>query len=592
MGNQKNNQTIRIVRGSDRYAGAPDTDLSIQVPIENTKKSIIEGDRTVLLNLEERFDHERQISTKFRIAGKIVNLFNNIVSGKTNNYQPFENELYLINPLKTVQDALGDLPSCVWTGYPPYDEFNFFRVSAVPDHPQGPLNPKLIYRSKSASTYNWSTYLTYPHSNDYNQIMTYTDEESGTDISFQVSEGVPYTIKNRVVNGKNMLSFYCGYKHNIKQGDYIYLNTPINGSNLLEVYSLGDQAYGNDDKILNVYNYGFTGVTISDGYMSNLKRVINPKNSGETMSKYYVRKHKTLTDVSNVDLTKMGFEQNNFPVNKKLEYSALTPNEVSRISIKDGRGTFGVSFDKDIDIISLMDNLDRPVTELFITIINKGYIGYFNKPPVNGTQPTKGLEVGWSFNFLENSVDNWWSKINVNNKDNIDVDFYNGDGDNGLNIRFYYNKDLPIGTELKGDICEWNEFDQKETVLSPISHKFSFNSDFFTTNANVNLPDGYTYNPHHSVKLRVYSDYIEVGDKNDVSGVPDYSFFSNYEQQWRWRDIYSYGFVDSSGNGVNYPFLNGEHYPFADVLFLQTPLMKNNNVFNNIIFQPIIDNCE
>jgi len=178
--------------------------------------------------------------------------------------------------------------------------------------------------------------------------------------------------------------------------------------------------------------------------------------------------------------------------------------------------------------------------------------------------------------------------------DNIDVDFYDKQGDipPGLNIRFYYNKDLPIGTELKGDICEWNEFDQKETVLSPISHKFSFNSDFFTTNANVNLPDGYTYNPHHSVKLRVYSDYIEVGDKNDVSGVPDYSFFSNYEQQWRWRDIYSYGFVDSSGNGVNYPFLNGEHYPFADVLFLQTPLMKNNNVFNNIIFQPIIDNCE
>ena len=295
-------------------------------------------------------------------------------------------------------------------------------------------------------------------------------------------------------------------------------------------------------------------------------------------------------DVSNVDLTKMGFEQNNFPVNKKLEYSALTPNEVSRISIKDGRGTFGVSFDKDIDIISLMDNLDRPVTELFITIINKGYIGYFNKPPA--TQPTKGLEVGWSFNFLENSVDNWWSKINNNNKDNIDVDFYDRTGDNGLNVRFYYNKDLPIGTELKGDICEWNEFDQKETVLSPISHKFSFNSDFFETNANVNLPDGYTYNPHHSVKLRVYSDYIEVGDKNDVSGVPDYSFFSNYEQQWRWRDIYSYGFVDSSGNGVNYPFLNGEHYPFADVLFLQTPLMKNNNVFNNIIFQPIIDNCE
>jgi len=585
MGNQKNNETIRIVRGSDRYAGAPDTDLFIQVPIENTKKSIIEGDRTVILNLEERFDHERQISTKFRIAGKIVNLFDNIVSGKTNNYYPFEDELYLINPLKSVQDAGGVIQNAIWTGYPPYDEFNFFRTSGIPNH--------VTYRSKSASTYNWSTYLTYPHTNDYNQYMTYTDEDSGTPpnkITFQVSEGIPYIIKNRVVNGKNMISFYCGYKHNINPGDYIYLQTPVNGSNLLEVYSLGNQAYGNDDKILNVYNYGFTGATISDDFMGNLKRVINPANTGETTSKYYVRKHKTLTETSNVDLTRMAFEINNFPIKRKLEYSALTPNEVTRISVKDGRGSFGVSFDKDIDIIPLMDNLDRPVTELFITIVNKGYMGYFNSP--TQTQPTKGLEVGWSFNFLSDTMDTWWSKANVNNKDNINTDFYERAGDNGLNLRFYYNKDLPLGTELKGDVCEWNEYDQKETVVSPISHKYSFNPSFFTTNGSTNLPDGYTYNPHHSVKLRVYSDYIEVGDKNDVSGVPDYSFFSNYEGQWRWRDIYSYGFIDSSGNGVNHPFLNGEHYPFADVLFLQTPLMKNNNVFNNIIFQPIIDNCE
>ena len=423
--------------------------------------------------------------------------------------------------------------------------------------------------------------------------MTYTDENSGNPpnkITFQVSEGIPYIIKNRVVNGKNMISFYCGYKHNINPGDYIYLQTPVNGSNLLEVYNLGDQAYGNDDKILNVYNYGFTGVTITDNFMGNLKRVINPANTGETTSKYYVRKHKTLTETSNVDLTRMAFEINNFPIKRKLEYSALTPNEVTKISVKDGRGSFGVSFDKDIDIISLMDNLGRPVTELFITIVNKGYMGYFNSPTL--TQPTKGLEVGWSFNFLSDTVDTWWSKTNVNNKDNINTDFYQRAGDNGLNLRFYYNKDLPLGTELKGDVCEWNEYDQKETVVSPISHKYSFNPSFFTTNGSVNLPDGYTYNPHHSVKLRVYSDYIEVGDKNDVSGVPDYSFFSNYEGQWRWRDIYSYGFIDSSGNGVNHPFLNGEHYPFADVLFLQTPLMKNNNVFNNIIFQPIIDNCE
>ena len=188
MGNQKNNQDIRIVRGSDRYAGAPDTDLSIQIPIENSKKSIIEGDRTVLLNLEERFDHERQISTKFRIAGKIVNLFDNTVSGRCSNYAPFENELYLLNPTQVLINSGGSIPNAIWTGYPPYDEFNFFRTTGIPNH--------IIYRSKSASTYNWSTYITYPYSNDSGQTMTYTNEDSGSSLSFQVSDGIPYSIKN------------------------------------------------------------------------------------------------------------------------------------------------------------------------------------------------------------------------------------------------------------------------------------------------------------------------------------------------------------------------------------------------------------
>tara|TARA_R110001592_G_scaffold273379_2_gene540262 strand:- start:7264 stop:9012 length:1749 start_codon:yes stop_codon:yes gene_type:complete len=582
MGNQKNNQSIRIVRGSDRYAGAPDTDLSIQIPLENSKKSIIEGDRNVLINLEERFDHERQISTKFRIAGKIVNLFDNTVSGRCSNYAPFEEELYYIDPTQSLVVAQGNVANAVWTGYPPYDEFNFFRTSGVPGH--------VDYDSKSASTYNWSVYLSYSHKNDYNQFMKYTDDDTNNSLTFNVSDGIPYSIKNRTVNGKRMISFYCGFKHNIKEGDYVYLQTPVNGKNLLEVYSLGDQSYGNEDKILNVYNYGYTGNSISDGAMGTLKRVINPSNSGETMSEYYVRKHKTLTEVKNVDLTRMGFEQNNFPVEKKLEYSALTPNQTTRISVKDGRGSFGLSFDKDIDIISLMDNLDRPVTELFVTIVNKGYMGFFNH---GGTgPPNKGLEVGWSFNFRKSMIDTWWSKLNLQNKDNITTDYYDKPGDNNLNIRFYYNKDLPIGTEIKGDICEWNKFDQKETILSKISHKYSFNPGVITTSGNVNLPDGYTYNPHHSVKLRVYSDYIETGDREAVSGVPDYSFFSNFEGQWRWRDIYTYGYIDTDGNGVNYPFLNGEHYPFADVLFLQTPLMRNNNVFNDIIFDPITDDCE
>ena len=125
MSNQKNNDTIRIVRGSDRYAGAPDTDLFIQLPIENSKKEKIEGDRSVLLNLEQRFNHERQISTKFRIAGKIVSLIDNSVSGRCSNYAPFENVMYYIDPEGTIDAANGNLNNAIWKGYPQYDEFSF-----------------------------------------------------------------------------------------------------------------------------------------------------------------------------------------------------------------------------------------------------------------------------------------------------------------------------------------------------------------------------------------------------------------------------------------------------------------------------------
>ena len=76
MSNKKSSE-IRIVRGEDRFAGASNTDIQIDVDLQSQNKNIIEGDRSVLLNIEERFNVERQRSTKFRIAGKITNVFDN-----------------------------------------------------------------------------------------------------------------------------------------------------------------------------------------------------------------------------------------------------------------------------------------------------------------------------------------------------------------------------------------------------------------------------------------------------------------------------------------------------------------------------------
>jgi hypothetical protein len=141
-------------------------------------------------------------------------------------------------------------------------------------------------------------------------------------------------------------------------------------------------------------------------------------------------------------------------------------------------------------------------------------------------------------------------------------------------------------------MCEFNDYEQTETVLSKLHHKFSFNSSVFQTSTDIQLPGGYAYIPHHEIKIRQYSDYIELANSDEVESVPDYAYFSQFDGLWRWRDIYTYGYVDPDGNGVDYPFLNGSHYPFKQILFLQTPLISDYNLFNNIIFSPITDDCE
>ena len=123
-------------------------------------------------------------------------------------------------------------------------------------------------------------------------------------------------------------------------------------------------------------------------------------------------------------------------------------------------------------------------------------------------------------------------------------------------------------------------------------HKFSYNLNYFNDDSTPEFPSGYAYQPHYSIPIRQYSSYIENSLPDQVDNVPDYAYFSEYYQTWAWRDLYPYGFTDADGFGVDLPFINGSHYPFKNVMFLQTPMLRNNNIYAQIITQPIIDDCE
>ena len=95
--------------------------------------------------------------------------------------------------------------------------------------------------------------------------------------------------------------------------------------------------------------------------------------------------------------------------------------------------------------------------------------------------------------------------------------------------------------------------------------------------------------------LRIFSDYIETSPANQVDGIPSWAYFSEQDQQFRWREPYFYGEFDELDRGTNFPYLNRAHYPFSNQIFRLIPEGSNyQEVLGgfDIPVQPIIDDCE
>ena len=558
-----------IIPSSLEYKSAPFVDQEISLSLEQQSQEITEYDRSQSISLSQLYDDERQACTIFRPTFKVNYLYSNTYTGTTK-YTPFVNNLYYTDPIVSKSNN-------IWKGFPQYYEFDFFRPDISDQH--------IRYQSKSAYTYNWTYYISYAHKNNYDKDLYYN--LNGTSLNWKASEGIPFYINNALQNGSNVIAFQCVAPHGLTVGEYVELSFNYNGINLFQVFSLGNGQFGSDVNVFNIYNVGYTGATFANKTTGTFKRVIDPETILETKSKYYVREHKILTNVNDCVMTKNAFEKNVFNEERKFEYSSITPNNVSRVSQKTSSNSYNITVNYDINLAGLIDNQKRPISELFLTIINKGYTGYFNYPN-NGV----GLKQGWEFNLTRTS-NFWWSSTNLNSNTNILTSSYTKPG---YSKTFYYNQDLMSGDTIDGDFCEWNDYEQLERVVSPYYHKLKYNQNIFQTTSvtSTNAP-GFYYEPHTPMTIRVFSDYVETGDIEFVDGVPSYAYFSNSDQQFRWRDLYTYGFIDNLGRGVDYPFLNFAQYPFKDVQFRLIPEGINyNSGLLGVPYpvKPLIDGCE
>jgi hypothetical protein len=599
----------RVVLGSLRFKSAPNTDLLFKIPFNQSTKIMTEYDRSVEISLAQVFDDERQNSTLFRPTAKFQILFYNSYIGFSN-YLPFNNNLYIDLTQDTIDFCNTNNFNPLY-GFPQYFEFDFIRTDfnvtgyTVDDSFYTPSLKHIPFIPQSASTYNWNHFISYGYENDYNKNMqAYMKVDSNplSIINWIASEGIPFVLKNTMFNGLNAISFICPVKHGLNVGEFIELSFSYNGQNIFQVDSIGDGSVDSKFYIVNIINPGFTGIIFVDNTNGTFKRVLNPDNLTETTSKYYVRKNKILTSINDQVLTNAGFEQNIFGNKKQFIKSNSTNNGLGKVNLKQGSQSYTLSFQKDIDIMGMVDNQMRPVSELFFTTIWKGYFGW-TLGEKNNTGGFYRMREGWEFNLPLNPVTqlpiNWWSYNNSDSDSNIPNNFYNlpapyGVGPNGIPYNFVYNETLNIGDVIDGDFCEWNDFEQTERVISDLYHKITFNRDLFNIGTNsINYKNqlGYFYKPHTPVQIRVFSSYLESGLPSQVTNIPSHSQFSQNRNVFVWKDIYTYGFIDTDGIGVDFPFLNNKHHPYKNIIFRIIPEGTNSRQFTTII-DPTIDECE
>ena len=567
MSNEKN---IRIVRGESRFAGSPNRELQLQPFLESTHKQIHEGDRNLVLDLRDQFDFERAYSTQYRLYGKIDILYNNIISGTTQDAY-FMDSMYFI-PDYIGCPQIGGVPPTSCSGLPPSSTFTMIPPKRYGIDPsQADWEPILAHQD------NWVRYISYVHDADTQQTMEYyTDYTTPSGMQFVAGDGIPFTPRVTNTDGKEVLQIITPVRHGVSPGEYIEIQSgattfgnanllvdvgittvfaPVSGpQTIFKVDYLGNGLENSEDYVMNITTLGLDATSIPTEPVGTLKRVTNPENMLETKSEYYCQIHKLITNPNDLTLDKTGFERGIYNKRGRIFPAKRTPNYKQKSVLNQEYDSFLWNCNYNINSDDYYDQFNRPLTEFYLTIFttNRNLVWDWN--PGSNSSPAG---YGWGWNFKKNGVvdpfvDNTIHPINVTQNGNLGVN------------------PLPLsGSTLRGAFAEYNPFELKERVISEIGHSLKFNRD---TMYKVGGTPGYDfvdsifkYHPHHKIPVKKFSNYVSYNDSLFTS--PQYAVYSLSEETFRWREILPVEAYEDGDNGVSYPYLNDAHYPYHNLEF-------------------------
>lgn len=530
----------KIILPTSRFSKSEDEDLNLRVGLENSESIIREGDRNVVLDINELYGEERRASDNYKIHGKLRMVFNNSFLGTTI-YEPLLDKLY---------------KTSINTGYLPYNEFAFIRddifkernniistnnndgfvidIDTVGENDHKNISPLI------ATKFNWNSYLSYVVSNNPDYPMKYTYNDNNDTVSFTAKDGIPF----KVIDDGVSFVLVSPIEHGIKIGEYIIINDED-----YIVNSVGDETYRSENFIITLFKSQFSVVNLlTDGNVVFGKRCLDPNNKVETMSQYYVHIHEILTNVDDYVKDNIGFESSIWKDERRIN------EDTKEIMTKNRMETLYYDFKKSMTIKNLRNNFNISPTEIYCTIINKNSNGYFNYPP----------KVGYEFHFHDDWIDRHF-------EDSFEP-FLTGTTETINTIQFEIGNELNVGDNLLGNFIEYNPSELKERIVSNLQHKLTIPVGLFDYGQEIGKgsalnPTGIIYQPHYKMDFRQLSPYIESSETNDIVNLPDNTLYFENEGLWKWRDIYDHGFIDSDGIGTDFPFTNGTHYVKRDINF-------------------------
>ena len=404
--------------------------------------------------------------------------------------------------------------------------------------------------------------------------MKYT-LSGGTVFEFLSGDGIPF----RVEDNGSTYRLVSPVEHGMVDGEFITISggslnytIPVSGRTFL-ITSIGNEIYNSSKYVLDISKSEIpSGTTL--GTVVFGKRCLDRKNITGTTSTYYVHKHKTLTLEKDYILDKIGFESPIWENEKKLLFeNSSGENDV--LVERNRMESLVYDFKSPFVLTGLTNNLGYTPTDVYVTVVFINGNGFFEYPP----------KVGWKFNFHDSWVDEHFDGDSSVEK-TIPVTAFTRTI-NSITYSFTGGTELPIGTILNGAFVEYNETELKERVVSDAYHRisnpvnvFDYGQDGDTSGfsgASATNLFGLYYQPHHMIKLRQLSPYIETSTTKDVFNIPQNARYSEDEKLWRWRDLYDHGFIDPEGFGTNYPYINNIHYVKNDINFY----LRNENLYTN-----------